>query len=134
MEVLRDDGVVLYLNGEEILRDNMPDGPVTSETTAARPVSGQGESHFIRFVVPATGLTSGENVIAAEVHQSGATSSDLGFDLKVTALNHSVASYLGRLIQEESGVALSEEISELLPLPMREKWRSDFEKAIESAE
>jgi hypothetical protein len=33
-QVLRDDGVVIYLNGSEIYRDNMPAGPSTIDTTA----------------------------------------------------------------------------------------------------
>ena len=34
VEVLRDDGVIVYLNGEELLRDNMPDGSVSARTAA----------------------------------------------------------------------------------------------------
>ena len=35
LRLLRDDGAIAYLNGTEVLRVNMPEGPVTPETLAA---------------------------------------------------------------------------------------------------
>jgi hypothetical protein len=34
LRLLRDDGAVVYINGAEVLRDNMPTGTITSTTTA----------------------------------------------------------------------------------------------------
>jgi autotransporter-associated beta strand protein len=82
----RDDGAVLYLNGAEIWRDpNMPDGLITNQTSALTSVSG--ETNWVALdLAPATLtlLTPGRNLLAAEVHQSALTSSDLGFDLELT--------------------------------------------------
>src|SRR6185503_14200632 len=44
--VLRDDGVVVYLNGQEAFRMNMPPGAITRQTEASGPVSGSDESFF----------------------------------------------------------------------------------------
>ena len=38
--LLRNDGAVVYLNGVEVLRDNMPAGPVSYVTLATAPVGG----------------------------------------------------------------------------------------------
>lgn len=79
--VRRDDGVVLYLNGVELFRDNMPAGPITYNSMALTAIAGADESAWNKFVVSATHLVSGLNVLAASVHQDRVTSSDLTFDL-----------------------------------------------------
>jgi hypothetical protein len=82
----RDDGAVLYLNGAEIWRDpNLPAGLITNQTPAVASVSG--ETNWVPLNLPPatlTLLTPGWNLLAAEVHQSALTSSDLGFDWELT--------------------------------------------------
>ena len=87
LALLRDDGAVVYLNGVEVARSNMPAGAIAAATAASTAVSGTGETSFFGFPLPAELLSAGANVIAVEVHQSGATSSDISFDasLRVTA-------------------------------------------------
>ncbi len=85
LKVIRDDGVVVYLNGEEVLRNNMPENTITSSTRASATVGGTDETTFIEGLVDPSLLRAGENVIAAEVHQVNATSSDLGFELQLEA-------------------------------------------------
>ena len=80
LQVRRDDGVVVYLNGTEIARDNLPAGLIEPDTLALSSLSGNDESDFIDFSVPAALLIEGTNVIAAEVHQAGAGNSDISFD------------------------------------------------------
>ena len=80
--VLRDDGAVVYLNGVEVVRTNMPSGTITNSTLASTTVSGVDEDMFYVFVIPAATLKEGSNVIAVEVHQSG-PSSDISFDLEL---------------------------------------------------
>jgi hypothetical protein len=76
----RDDGVIMYLNGAEVFRNNMPTGSVGYLTNASTTVGAPDELIFFETNVPPTALRSGLNVLAAEVHQSGGTSGDLGFD------------------------------------------------------
>jgi len=83
IRIRRDDGAVVYFNGAEVARSNMPSGTITSATIAPTTVAGTDEDTFFTYVVPAATLAEGSNVIAAEVHQSSLPSSDLGFDLEL---------------------------------------------------
>jgi hypothetical protein len=85
IRVLRDDGAVVYLNGVEIVRDNMPAGSITSTTLASNAQSGSDEDVFQIFDIALAGLAIGTNVLAVEVHQSSGTSSDTSFDLDLLA-------------------------------------------------
>ena len=80
----RDDGIVVYLNGEEIWRDNMPSGDIDYETTSLTYVDGDDETTWVDAApVPVGLLEEGPNVLAVEVHQYAATDSDVGFDLEL---------------------------------------------------
>jgi len=80
MQVLRDDGVIVYLNGVEVYRNNMPPGPVTY-TTLASAVAAD-ENAYLEVPLASEFLHLDEvNILAVEVHQANVTSSDLGFDL-----------------------------------------------------
>jgi tartrate-resistant acid phosphatase type 5 len=86
LQLRRDDGAVVYLNGEEIYRSNMPGGPVTAETLALTGVVGvDAEDAVYLSTVAADLLVEGRNVLAVEVHQGSPESSDLGFDLALLA-------------------------------------------------
>ena len=85
INLLRDDGAVVYLNGNEILRSNMPVGVINSSTLALSAVGNSDESAFYEFTIDKSNLVSGTNIIAVEVHQSSATSSDVSFDLSLQA-------------------------------------------------
>ncbi len=79
----RDDGIAVYLNGVEIIRDNLAAGAAFN--TFAGGVAGDDGTAILTFTVPAGLLVEGANVLAAEIHQASATSSDISFDLDVTA-------------------------------------------------
>jgi len=87
VSVVRDDGVVVYLNGAEIFRNNMPPGPINYLTFASTNVYGGGENTFYSGNASAGLVLNGTNVLAAEVHQAGADSIDLIFDLQLAASN-----------------------------------------------
>ena len=79
--LLRDDGAVVYLNGIEVFRSNMPDDPITFGTTASSSVSGQQEIAYFQIETNASFLVDGTNLLAVEVHQASPVSSDISFDL-----------------------------------------------------
>jgi len=82
VNLLRDDGAVVYLNGVEIVRDNMPAGPIGYNTLATGTVGGGLErTEFVSFDADASPLREGRNVVAAEIHQVRGSSSDVSFDL-----------------------------------------------------
>jgi hypothetical protein len=91
LEVMRDDGCVVHLNGQEVARSNMPEGTIEFATKATRSMSGAAEHAWHPFDLKPTSLRKGRNVLAVEVHQSSATSSDLGLDVRLTALKERTA-------------------------------------------
>ena len=84
--VWRDDGVVVYLNGLEIGRDNLPTGIITPSTYAVANIAIEDEVQPIELILPVTRLVAGVNVFAAEVHQDRPESSDLRFSLELAVL------------------------------------------------
>lgn len=84
--VIRDDGAVVYLNGREIFRSNLPAGTVNYRTLASSAVSGGDESTYFETELTGTDFREGANVLAVEVHQAAANSSDVCFDLRLEAL------------------------------------------------
>ncbi len=81
---LYDDGAVIYVNGTEVYRGNMPLGEVGYNTYASEVV--YGEDIFLDFQIPAEVVEEGTNIITVEVHQISGVSSDLSFDLQLKAL------------------------------------------------
>ena len=82
-KLVRDDGAVVYINGREVVRDNMPEGDITYQTLAAGTVGGANEQTFHAHEIAKDSLLKGENVLAVEIHQGGPTSSDISFDLEL---------------------------------------------------
>ncbi len=83
VRLLRDDGALVYLNGIEIVRSNMPAGSVDYLTLSSSTVSGGDEDVFYQTFVDPSHLLAGTNVLAVEIHQRGVTSSDISFDLEL---------------------------------------------------
>jgi hypothetical protein len=84
-QLVRDDGAVVWLNGRELYRSNMPLTPITYQTLSSTSVGGTDEQTFFVTTLGTTNLNAGTNVIAVEMHQSAPDSSDLGFNLELTA-------------------------------------------------
>ncbi len=85
LRLQRNDGAVVYLNGVEIARSNMPSGDIDFQTVASTWVGGGLESQFHSYAVDASLLTTGVNVLAVELHQRSAIDNDLRFDLSLEA-------------------------------------------------
>jgi hypothetical protein len=83
LEIERDDGAIVYLNGKEVFRNNMPDGKVTYMTRALYTV---GSDFFCSSFIDASNLVDGTNVLAVEIHQRLGGSGDIGFDLNLDGL------------------------------------------------
>lgn len=86
--VMSDGGAIVYLNGVEIARDNMPADPVNFETFASSD-SNIREGNIDVFSFLPSAFVDGINVIAIELHNGSSASSDMGMDLQldVTTLN-----------------------------------------------
>ncbi len=85
--VTRDDGYVVYVNGVEVDRNNMPSpGAITYATSATSAI----EDATISFNVASSAFVAGNNDIAVEVHQASvsgsppvSSSSDISFNLQL---------------------------------------------------
>ncbi|MBR2262644.1 MAG: CotH kinase family protein [Paludibacteraceae bacterium] len=73
--VVFDDGAVVYLNGKELMRENMPSGTVSYSTETPSYL----DDVVSTFVLKASDFVEGENVLAVEVHQYNGQSSDMTF-------------------------------------------------------
>ena len=83
-DIVRDDGVIVYLNGREVDRSNMTAGNKTYSDDAVASGSPEGELVALDTLVLSPGdLVEGVNFIAVELHQAPSSTSDLGMDLRV---------------------------------------------------
>jgi len=83
INLIRDDGAVVYVNGTEVIRNNLPTGAIAHGTFALAAISGVDESNPISYYLPTTAFVNGVNTIAVEMHQNNLTSTDLSFDLEL---------------------------------------------------
>ncbi len=83
LQLKRDDGAVVYLDGVEVVRSNLPSGGLDANTLATLSVGDAEETQVFSFEIDPALLTPGPHVLAVEVHQSAADSSDLTFDAGV---------------------------------------------------
>ena len=104
LRLVRDDGAVVYLNGQEVVRSNLPeDVEITPQTLAINNVQGSAERLWRDFVIDPSLLRDGTNVIAVEVHQAFAASADLSFDLR-----------LNSRFRQDTGIPLNPGVNRLL--------------------
>lgn len=84
--IMRDDGIVVYLNGVEVVRDNMPTGAIAFNTPSVNTIDGAAESVYNIFSIPKSKFVNGNNRISIELHNRTGQSSDLRIDayLKTT--------------------------------------------------
>lgn len=75
-----DDGVVFYINGVEVGAYNCSSAPAYQ--TYAQSYAGN-TAFMSQLEIPASYLRKGQNLIAAEVHNSSGTSSDIFFDAEL---------------------------------------------------
>jgi hypothetical protein len=86
VRLMRDDGGVVYLNGVEVFRSAMPPGSLDYLTVASPPgAAGAEEYTFFDSDIDPELLFDGINLVAVEVHQRAAGSSDLSFALELIA-------------------------------------------------
>ncbi|HVJ66287.1 MAG TPA: tandem-95 repeat protein [Bdellovibrionota bacterium] len=75
-----DDGSVLYINGQEVIRYNLPSTTLSYNSLASSAIAAPNENAYTLYQVDPFFFQNGTNQLAAEVHQSSVTSSDLAFD------------------------------------------------------
>jgi hypothetical protein len=84
LNVKRDDGIVVYINGIEVYRNNMPGGIINYNTLATGGAADDGDG--IQTTTLANSyFINGNNIIAVEIHQWDVSNSDISFDLQLVA-------------------------------------------------
>ncbi|MDA3823562.1 MAG: lamin tail domain-containing protein, partial [Bacteroidales bacterium] len=85
LQIKRDDAAMVFLNGKQVVKENMPQYGHNYTTNAVATVSGDDEDRYLIFNLNPKLFVKGENIIAVEIHQAGAGSSDISFDLQLKA-------------------------------------------------
>jgi hypothetical protein len=68
--LLRDDGAVVYINGQEVWRSNLPEGgDVAYDTKPVIAIGGAEEYTYVPRRVSGSCLVAGTNTVAVEIHQ-----------------------------------------------------------------
>src|SRR5688572_6383548 len=84
-EVLRDDGIVVHINGHEVFRMNLPSGEINHFTYASAQVTGTNENFYFPTNFSSSALVNGENTIAVELHQVE-NPTDASFDMSLAGI------------------------------------------------
>jgi methionine-rich copper-binding protein CopC len=82
LNLKRDDGAVVYINGTERYRSNMPSSTISFSTKASSEATDNGTA-IQTTSLSAGSLVTGTNVIAVEIHQFANNGPDLFFDLQL---------------------------------------------------
>lgn len=115
MQLMRDDGAVVYINGTEVFRSNMPTGTITYTSVASAAAAGTDESAWFSANLNTSSIINGTNVIAVEIHQNVATSSDISFKLRLMAGYTNAAS-----------LVRSAYLNSVSPSGIVVRWRTDL--------
>ena len=78
-------GAVVWLNGQEAYRLNMPAGGVAFTNLSLSGLFGMAPYIFQQTNLTAATLTAGTNVVAVEVHLNSTNTSSMGFDMELLA-------------------------------------------------
>jgi hypothetical protein len=115
---------VVYLNGSDVYRNNMPGGAIGYLTTALGSVPD--ENAWYSSPVNPGYLVPGTNVIAVEIHQANGTSSDISFDFELTGAQSFIAPFLTAQPQSQTvaeGSTASLNVAAGGSAPLRYQWR-----------
>ena len=126
--VLRDDGVVVYVNGVEVYRNNMPTGSI-NYLTLGKDASDNG-TVTQSFTINKSAFVSGNNVIAVEIHQKTANNADLAFDLQLSEVQDQTPPLAVSILRQSPTTQLTNASTVIFRATFSEKVRgvdnSDF--------
>ncbi|MCB1100450.1 MAG: lamin tail domain-containing protein, partial [Verrucomicrobiae bacterium] len=86
--IQRDDGAIIYINGEQVVSDNMP-ADVDYLTLASGKTSD--EDKFFEHVIGPEAFKSGTNIVSVELHQAALGDSDTSFDFTMKGTKRLIA-------------------------------------------
>src|SRR4030095_10501240 len=83
LSTVLDDGAVIYLNGQELLRVRMPPGPISAFTQAEGP--SVNNATLETFTLPGINIPMGTNVLAVAVQRAAIASSAITWGMALDA-------------------------------------------------
>ncbi|WP_288954941.1 hypothetical protein [uncultured Polaribacter sp.] len=112
-KIQRDDGAVLYVNGKELFKDNMPNSSISNTTLAISTVKDKEEHLFKQFFFDKSIFKEGENIISVSIHQAYEYSSDCIFSLEL--IGHTNPEVLSFVLENKNktNLELEEKIKNL---------------------
>lgn len=121
--VLRDDGAIVYINGVEVVRDNIAAGNPPPQFATGNTSS---ETQYFDHIIPTAGLGLMEtgNIITVSVHQQSATSSDIGFDLYLEQGDPPLIAFGATWFYKDDGTDQSSSIRSAAFAPETSGWPS----------
>jgi uncharacterized repeat protein (TIGR01451 family) len=87
LNLLRNDGIVVYVNGVERIRNNMPATAVVYSTLASANIT-PGAAEAVSVNLSPAFFVAGVNTIAVEVHLRATNSVDMSFDMQILGLDN----------------------------------------------
>ncbi|MDP6687830.1 MAG: CotH kinase family protein [Acidobacteriota bacterium] len=87
INLLRDDGAVVYLNGEELFRSNMKVGTIRSSSYSEKRNSSRDSRKFFSYFIDLPNFKQGANIFAVEVHRGSRYDKDLSFNFEATLMD-----------------------------------------------
>ncbi len=86
LTVFADDGAIVYVNGTEIGRSNLPKGPITWDSYAVKARSHDDAlTEPVTFAIPDGVLTDGTNTIAVQVNSNYKATADMTFEATLSS-------------------------------------------------
>ena len=113
LKVTRDDGVIIYLNGREIYRNNLPPGLITNKTEAVEIIDGKKEKEIHSKIIDAKNFRAGKNILQVSLHQVHPQSSDVIFDLEL--IGYKEPNLLADIVDKETekNISLQNQVKDL---------------------
>ena len=88
-KIQRDDGALVYVNGKELFKDNMPNSTISNTTLALSTTKDKDEHIFFQHFFQGSIFKEGENTISVSIHQAYEYSSDCIFSLELIGHDNS---------------------------------------------
>ena len=121
----RDDGGIVWLNGQEIFRSNMPTGAVDRLTLASSSTTGAGETTYFSTNVSPSVLVNENNVLAVEIHQASTNNTDAAFDLELLAETCALPIITNQPQSITAGRTVTLTVGASSAQPLSYQWRKD---------
>lgn len=85
LHIIHDEGALVYINGQEVLRSEMmPLGTITHNTTARQTINSTIENDFYTYKLNASSFVNGNNSIAITTHNRSTSDDDVSFNAYFT--------------------------------------------------